>query len=160
MSRIKGNEVMLFMGDTHADVKAIAGSISCDLDMTADALEVSSPDSAVARDYIAGRTGWKMTISKLLVVDDIYDGRYVGKKMTVQFGYSLTDPEGTKPEDRSTFHYYEGVALVTRWSCSAKNGDYASGSFEFLGCGELNPIDAPNFILDENSLDDSDVEIE
>lgn len=158
--RLKGRDVMLFMGNSHEDARAIAGSTSCEIEISCDAIEISSPDSAVARDFIAGRTGWKMSLAKLLVLDDIYDGQMVGKKVWVQFGYSLNSKEGIPAEDRFTAHYYEGRSLITRWVASAKNGDFASGSFEFLGCGELNPIDLPNFILDENLLDDRDVELE
>lgn len=158
--RLKGRDVMLFMGSSHATTQAVGCSTSCELEISCDAIEVSSPTSGQARDYIAGRTGWRMSLDKLLILPDFYDGIKVGTKLTVQFAYSINSKEGIPPDQRFAAHYYEGTALITRWVCSAKNGDYVSGTFEFLGCGPLNDIDLPNFMLDEDSLDDRDVELE
>jgi predicted secreted protein len=158
--RLKGREVMIFTGDSHATTQAVGCSTACELEISCDAIEISSPSSGQARDYLAGRTGWRMSLDKLLLLPDFYDGIKVGTKIVVWFAYSINSKEGISPEDRFAAHYYEGAALVTRWVCSAKNGDFASGTFEFLGCGPLSDIDLPNFILDENQLDDRDVELE
>lgn len=158
--RIKGRDVLIFMGNSHATTQAVGCSTSCEIEISCDAIEVSSPDSAQARDYIAGRKGWRMSLDKLLLLPDFYDGMKVGQKAAVQFAYSINSKEGIPPDERFSAHYYEGAALITRWVCSAKNGDFSAGTFEFLGCGPLNDIDLPNFILDENQLDDRDVELE
>lgn len=159
-NRLKGREVMLFTGNTHATTQAVGCSTSCELEISCDAIEISSPSSSQARDYIAGRTGWRMSLDKLLLLPDFYDGVKVGSKIVVQFAYSINSKEGIPPGERFAAHYYEGTALITRWVCSARNGDFAAGNFEFLGCGALNDIDLPNFILDEHELDDRDVELE
>ena len=122
--RLKGREVMLFMGSSHATTQAVGCSTSCELEISCDAIEVSSPTSGQARDYIAGRTGWRMSLDKLLILPDFYDGINVGTKLTVQFAYSINSKEGIPPDQRFAAHYYEGTALITRWVCSAKNGDY------------------------------------
>ena len=151
---------MIFMGSTHANARAIGGSVSCEIEISSSSIEVSSPDSSQWLDFIAGRKTWRMTLGKLLILPDFYDGIKVGSKVVVQFGYSINPKEGMEPSERFTAHYYEGTALITRWGMSAKNGDYASGSFEFQGCGALTQIDLPNFTLDEHQLDDRDVELE
>jgi hypothetical protein len=158
--RIKGREVMIFMGSSHATTQAIGGSVSCEIEISSSSIEVSSPDSSQWLDYIAGRKGWRMTLGKLLILPDFYDGQMVGSKVTVQFAYSYNPKEGMEASERFAAHYYEGQALITRWGMSAKNGDYASGSFEFQGCGPLTEIDLPNFTLDEDELNDRDVELE
>ena len=158
--RLKGREIMLFMGASHATTQAIGGSVSAEIEITASLIEVSDPNSSQWLDFIVGRKSWKMTLGKLLILPDFYDGEKVGQKVTVQFGYSVNSREGIAPEDRFTAHYYEGTAIITRWVCSGKNGDYSTGSFGFQGCSALNPIDLPNFILDESELDDRDVELE
>ena len=151
---------MLFMGNSHATTLAVGCSTACEIEIDCDALPVSSPDSARSNDYLAGRIGWRISLDKLLLLQDFYDGELVGNKLTVQFAFSINSRDGIPPDERFAAHYYEGTALVTRWICLGKNGDFASGSFEFLGCGDLTPIDLPNFILDENELDDRDVELE
>ena len=70
--RLKGREVLLFMGNSHATTQAIGCSTSCELEISCDALEISSPDSAQARDYIAGRTGWRMSLDKLMILSSAF----------------------------------------------------------------------------------------
>ena len=82
--RLKGREIMLFMGASHATTQAIGGSVSAEIEISASLIEVSDPNSSQWLDFIVGRKSWKMTLGKLLILPDFYDGEKVGQKVTVK----------------------------------------------------------------------------
>ena len=88
---------MLFMGASHATTQAIGGSVSAEIEISASLIEVSDPNSSQWLDFIAGRKTWRMTLGKLLILPDFYDGIKVGSKVVVQFGYSINPKEGMEP---------------------------------------------------------------
>lgn len=117
MNMIKGNDLRIY-----ADGVAIAAAKSCELDVSSEIVEVSSPSSGEWRSFRSGRKSWSVSVSGLVlsVTDGI--GR-VGSVVTIRLvadGEELT-----------------GDAICTTWRVTGQRGALAQGSFMFQGTGRL-----------------------
>ena len=61
---IKGKDIVILDSTGSA---VIAAARSCEINVTADTLEVASPNSGAYKAYIAGRKGWTVSINHLVV---------------------------------------------------------------------------------------------
>ena len=121
-----------------ADDIAIAASKACEITSQADLIEKASPTSGKAREFVLGRTGWKITITKYLfsVKTDILR---VGKKVKLLLA-SVIDSETGRvlSTDRMV-----GEAFCTTCIENGTVGSLATGTLEFIGTGELLPSTEP-----------------
>lgn len=121
-----------------ADDIAIAAAKACEITAQADLIEKASPTSGKAREFILGRTGWKITITKYLysVNTDILR---VGKKVKLVIA-SVIDSETGRvlSTDRMV-----GEAFCTTCTENGTVGSLATGTLEFTGTGELLPSTEP-----------------
>ena len=67
-----------------ADGTAIAAARSCDVTMTSESIEISTPLSGVYKEYIAGRRGWNVTTNQL-VTNAVDSLKMAGKIVTLKF---------------------------------------------------------------------------
>lgn len=128
MAVIHGGKTIVYLGGV-----AIAGAKSCEVRTSCDVIEKASSTQANAKEYIPGRTSWKVTCSFLVVGNSAKT--YLQKKGTVVT--LLIETDGVNDSTMS------GQAIVTGASFSAPKGSLSSGSIEFLGTGELSNS-APN----------------
>ena len=101
----------------------IASATSCTIETLADASEKSSATSARSKDFIAGRTGWKVILSKLINninQDLIMAGNEYILTMYVSNSDMLT-----------------GKAICTEVQTDFTISKLAQGSCTFIGNGEL-----------------------
>lgn len=117
---LKGNDLIVWL-----DGVAIAGSKSCDIQVTCDTIEVSSPTSGEFREYIKGRKGWKVTASGLVTT-------VKGVIMKVDDEVSLTFGARDLSADVMT-----GNAICTEAKITGTRGNLCVGSFSFIGNGAL-----------------------
>lgn len=120
MSVLLGNNLIIYLDGT-----AIAGATSCTIDYDAETIEVSSPSTGTAKNYIVSRTGWKVTVSCLVDVVDTF-------MLNVGQSYTLTFGARSDTGDRMT-----GTAICTSAKVSGQKFNITSGSFEFQGTGAL-----------------------
>lgn len=120
----KGKDLKLYR-KIDSSYEAIASCKNCDISKTADTIEVSSATSGTAKEYIPGRTGWKITCD-YLVADTakpldglLLVGTMVELKVTV----------GSESKT--------GSAIVTSCDVRGQTGSLMTGSFSFQGSGEL-----------------------
>ena len=99
----------------------IAASKSCTLTNMADVKEISSPSSSTARNYVAGRTGWRVTCNYL--VTDVLDLLKVRNTYTLRIEINGQTKTGT--------------AICTQAELSAPVRSLATGSVKFKGTGPL-----------------------
>lgn len=118
----KGNDILIY-----TDGVAVAGSRSCDIVRRCEAVEISSPDSGSAKEYIPGRTDWSVTVS-WLVRSAKSSLMKVGQVVTVEI------------IDRVTREKLRGTAIITECRITATRGNLAQGSFTFKGSGELKEV--------------------
>lgn len=114
---IHGEDLIIYEG---AD--AIAAAKSCTIVTSCDTKEISSPSSATARTFVAGRTGWQVSVSTL--VSNVSSALLkVGNTYTLTMGV--------------TGDTLTGTAICTQCQIDGAVGALAKGSFNFLGSGEL-----------------------
>lgn len=103
---------------------AIAASTSCELDWDCDTIEVSSPTSSTAREYITGRTGWSVATNHFVPSGSVATLKSIrGRKVSLKI---YLEEE-----------YFEGDAIVTGFKITGTKGKLAQGIFTFKGTGPL-----------------------
>jgi hypothetical protein len=107
-----------------ADGTTIASSRSCEIHITADTDEVSSPGNGDWHQYYTMRKGW--TISMGYLVTALKGAIEEGKTYTITI-------QNRDDEDDKRF----GNAICTENVITATIGNLCQGSFRFLGTGPL-----------------------
>lgn len=122
---IKGHDLIIYEG---VPAVAIAAAKSCSIDVSADVIETSSPESGTARTFIPGRTSWEVSVSTLvLAVNDII--------LRPRNTYTLS-----WKERKDTFYVaMSGTAICTDAVVEASDGSLVKGSLRFVGTGEIVP---------------------
>ena len=126
MATLGKNIIVKWNTGTNGSMVAVAAAKSCAISGDAEAKEISSPDSTQARSYIAGRTGWKVTINYL--VSNVLDMLKRGNTYTLNILNSGGNTGLT------------GSAILITCDIQATTGNLAQGTFVFLGTGELSNL--------------------
>lgn len=104
---------------------------SHDIHTDADTIEVASATQSAWREYIAGRKGWSLTVSYLvLAAAKVADLLKVGGTFTVTVSAASTGTGDTATS-------LSGTAILTAVKQTATIGNLAQGSFTFQGSGAL-----------------------
>ena len=110
----------------------VASSVTCEVDMQTDTIEVASPTSGVFRDYIASLCDWSISTSGLI------------KSASQQ--YDLFELWRNRAKLRVNYYDTEmrmvrsGYAIITNLRESAPNRSIPTYSISLQGCGELATI--------------------
>lgn len=111
----------------------VASSVTCEVDMQTDTIEVASPTSGVFRDYIASLCDWSISTSGLI--------------KSAQQQYDLFELWRNRAKLRINYYDTEmrmvrsGYAIITNLRESAPNRSIPTYSISLQGCGELTPIE-------------------
>ena len=119
---IQGKDLKVYEG-SGVTMTAIALAKSCTIVTQSDALETSSPSSSRARTYTPGRTGWTVTVNKLMSNM---------KADLLRIGGTFTLTMMVNENDKLT-----GTAICTEVQLVATVGNLVQCSVKFLGSGEL-----------------------
>ena len=123
MSYIHGRNVILYNDGT-----AFAGAKSCDLEVDCEEIETSSSVNGAWKTFLAGRKEWSVTTSFLVTaVNDIKKCLNVGTSYTLNFCENTTN----YPVKLT------GTAILKTCRITATKGNLCTGSFQFVGNGEL-----------------------
>lgn len=140
---IKGKDLMVFQ-KTGSAYKALAAATNHTLSISAAVMEASSKDSGKWGDSEAGRMEWEMGTENLFVqadFDTLFDAMVAGEKLDVAFEIAANANSDTgKPDAGWTIGPggYEGQVLITALNANAPNGENATYTATFKGCGPLN----------------------
>ncbi len=105
----------------------IAGTRSNEIQNNCETKEVASPTQGNAREFIAGRTTWQVTVGWLFAsVDDIMHILSVGQTYALSF---VNNTNNTS--------IVEGNAILKTCKITATHGNLIQGSFVFQGTGAL-----------------------
>ena len=123
-----GRQLILAFGGA-----VVASSVTCEVDMQTDTIEVASPTSGVFRDYIPSLCGWSISTSGLI--------------KSAQQQYDLF--ELWRNREKLRVNYYDtemrmvrsGYAIITNLRESAPNRSIPTYSISLQGCGELATIE-------------------
>lgn len=102
---------------------AIAGTKSDEIQVEGELIEIASPTTGTWRTYVLGKKSWSLTVSWLLAaVSDVKSVLQVGDHVQLQIGGGSG---------------MVGYAYIKTVKVTATKGSLASGSFQFVGDGEL-----------------------
>ena len=110
----------------------VASSVTCEVDMQTDTIEVASPTSGVFRDYIPSLCDWSISTSGLI------------KSASQQ--YDLFELWRNRAKLRVNYYDTEmrmvrsGYAIITNLRESAPNRSIPTYSISLQGCGELKNV--------------------
>jgi predicted secreted protein len=121
-----GQDLLILGSDSSTPI--VAGARSCDIQKEREMIETASPSSGTARTYIAGRTGWSISLSTLVTspatdLSKVDDSTPVTIKVKVRGGSVILT----------------GQAYFKRCVISAALGNLCKGRFELQGTGPLAP---------------------
>ena len=128
MGVVLGKDIYIFSG-TSGTSPVIAAAKSCTIHEECETREKASSQSATAKEYVAGRTGWEITISHLVVSDGPFAGLI---KVGTSFSISVAVKTATNTYVRKT-----GTVICTDADINAPVGNIATGQVKLLGTGEL-----------------------
>lgn len=139
---IKGKDLMVFQ-KKGASYTALAAATNHTLSISASVMESSSKDSGKWGDSEAGRIEWEMSTENLFVqvdFDTLFDAMVAGEKLDVAFEIASNANSDTgKPDGGWAIGPggYEGQVLITALNANAPNGENATYTATFKGCGPL-----------------------
>lgn len=147
MSKIKGQELMLFLGG-----KSIAYATSHTLEISAETSDTSNKDEG-GGDWASNEVGllsWSAKSENMYSVDgngnnykDLFDLMIKKTPITATFSKKTetnSDVTETTAGWTASKPDYEGKVIITSLELNAPNGDYATYSVEFTGVGELKQV--------------------
>lgn len=123
MAIIHGRNVIIYQG-TSGTTKAIAAAKSCQISYKCDVIEKASSTQQSAKEFLAGRTEWDVSIDHLVVSGSEYEGVL---KVT-QRVYLRVNINNV---------IMKGYAICTQADISAPVGGLCKGVARFKGDGAL-----------------------
>lgn len=107
---------------------AIAGTKSDEIQVDCKTIEIASSTDQDWEHVIAGRKSWSLTVGWLVLANtDVRKALLVGSSVTIKIkGRGDTDANGL-----------QGSAIISKAKITAIRGNLATGSFAFVGNGQL-----------------------
>ena len=145
---IKGKDLMLFQKVENV-YKTLAEASNHTLSISVETMEASSKDSGKWGDSEPGRMAWEMGTENLFVqadFDTLFDALLKGEKLVVAFEIaSNADSDTGVPPGGWQIGPggYEGLVLITALNANAPNGENATYTATFKGCGPLTRRSVP-----------------
>lgn len=122
-----GNNIIVQVSNGSSWV-AVAATKSDELQAEADMIEKASATQQSWKEYIPGRKGWSLNVSWLVTqVSDIQKVLQVGTRVQLRIG-SRSNP---------AWNNVTGYAYIKTCKVTMTRGNIATGSFSFIGDGEL-----------------------
>ena len=132
-----GRQLILAFGGA-----VVASSVTCEVDMQTDTIEVASPTSGVFRDYIASLCGWSISTSGLIKTTkqqyDLFE--LWRKRIRLRVNYYDTEMRMVR----------SGYAIITNLRESAPNRSIPTYSISLQGCGELKNVEYAKWVTPMN----------
>ena len=123
MSVVLGKDVKIFAGSS-GTTPLIALAKNCTLTTKCDLIEKASATQGTAKEYLAGREEWEVSIGHLVTSDAPFDA-VIKRRQTYTLRIVIAGV--TK----------QGTAICTQAELNAPVGSLATGSVKFKGTGAL-----------------------
>ncbi len=122
MAVVLGKDVYIYNGSGTQSI--VAAAKSCKVSMSVDLIEKASATQQSAKEYVAGRTEWSVSLSHLVTTTAPFEGIVkVGQTYTLRVVIGSTA--------------MTGQAICTKADISGTVGSLSTGSIEFKGTGAL-----------------------
>ena len=123
MGVVLGKDVYIYNGSSGTQA-IVAAAKSCKVRMSVDLIEKASATQQSAKEYVAGRTEWGVSLNHLVIAASPFDGIVkVGQTYTLRVVIGSTA--------------MTGQAICTTAEISAPVGNLSTGIIEFKGSGAL-----------------------
>lgn len=129
MAIVHGRNVLIYQGESGTS-PIIASAKSCTVSYKSDVIEKASSTSATAKEYIAGRTEWEVSLNHLVTTDSGVNP-FVGLLM-VGSTYTLRIVIAGVT--------MKGNAICTQYEMNGAVGQLATGSVHLKGTGTLSQV--------------------
>lgn len=144
MPKLQGKDLIVFYR-TGEEYTTLAYATQCELDITAETVEVSSPYTGRWRTYRKRKLSWRMTNAKLM--SRMSEGDLTQAISSTDTVRVVIGSVAHTNEDREVADYipsgdmgYVGNALLVRGTITGNNGDICTLSLELQGDGELRSV--------------------
>lgn len=145
MKKIKANDLIV-MYKVNGRWKAIAFATSCEIDISADTIETSSPDTGRWKTYKKRKKGWRISTAHLKgnvkKTPDLFELLESDETIQVCLTTVEAHPDIMKHTEYKQSGHYQltGSALVVRLTETARKGDMVTMSAELQGTGKLEQV--------------------
>lgn len=159
MKKIKANDLVV-MYKINGEWRAVAFGTSCEIDITADTIETSSPDTGRWKTYKKRKRTWRINTAHLKgdlkKTPDLLEMLDSDDTIRVCLTTVEAHPDMIGPKEYRKDGRYEltGEALVTRYTETARKGDMVTMSAELQGNGALEQMWKPWVLMDGRWTDD------
>ena len=151
--KLRGNDLIV-MYEVNGNWKAIAYATSCEIDISADTIEISSPDTGRWKMFKKRKKGWRISTAHLKAnvrkTPDFFVLLDRDEPIRVCLTTVEAHPDIIKCAEYKKSGHYQliGSALVVRVTETARKGDMVTLSAELQGSGKLEQIWAPWVFVD------------
>ena len=118
---ILGKNIFIYQGST-GTTPIIAAAKTCSISYQTDLIEIASPSTAEAREYVAGRDDWSISLNHLVTAGAPFAGL-----LKVRHKYTISVVVGGQ---RRT-----GTVICQQADLNGAVGSLAEGSVKFKGTG-------------------------
>lgn len=148
MKKIRANDLIV-MYKVAGAWKAIAYATSCEIDISSETIETSSPDTGKWKTFKKRKKTWKINTAHLkgnvVKTPDLFTLLESDEPIKVCMTTVEAHPDIIKHTEYKPSGHYQlaGDALVVRMTTTARKGDMVTMSAELQGNGKLEQVWAP-----------------
>lgn len=160
--KINGSDLMVF-ADTGKGLKSVAFATGHTMDVTMNTIDTSTKDdgNGMWQNFEAGMMGWTMTTNNLMSdvatdgssFNELFQAMLLRTPIEVAFALQVNNPDYSKklneeykapkggwtPDPQNQYH---GKAMITSLNITANNGEKATATATFTGCGNIQMLGA------------------
>lgn len=147
--------------NVNGTLKSVAYATSHTMDVTMQTVDTSTKDdgNGMWQNFEAGLMGWTMQTNNLMSdvaadgssFNELFEAMLLREPIEVAFGLQNNNPDYSKKLNEEfkapqggwtpdTKNQYHGKALITSLNITANNGEKATASATFTGCGNLQKL--------------------
>ena len=152
MAKLQGKDLIVFYR-TGDEYTTLAYATQCELDISAETMEVSSPDTGRWRTYRKRRLSWSLKNAKL--VSRLSEGDLASAMASADTVRVVIGSVAHTSSDRTVPDYmpdgdmgYVGEAYLVRGTITGNNGDICTLSLELQGDGELRSVRRQAYLIE------------
>ena len=143
--KLRGDDVILFF-ESGGRWRTLAYGTTCEIDVSADTMEVGSALSGRWKSYKKRRIGWTLSSGHLMadaanevdVLALVEAATHINVNFATVAHHALpVDAADYEPDERLQL---QGAALVERVTITARRGDYVTLSVSLRGTGKLKRV--------------------
>lgn len=136
---LQGSDILISIGASETDKTPVAYATSHSISLSREVRDITSKESGIWGDSIAGNISWTASIEALYATDqegysEMFDALIAGTEVFVVSGQKASNAIGTT--------YYKGKAIITSLELTAGTTENLTYSVSLQGTGVLTRVGA------------------